>query len=110
MAYKFDDMVREIAQSEPTVLYEINQKFGDVVFASFKADGSTKTRKETRRRLDICAKWFQTMRRDVRWSRQRAYDHLAQALRCELDGIPYSIHRENAKTWWEPESNIWLPD
>jgi hypothetical protein len=44
---------------------------------------------EVKRRTDICARWFCTLRYDLGWSTMRCADELASCLRCELSGVDY---------------------
>jgi len=98
-------------REEPRLLGEVVTGVAEVVGGSFLADGSTMTRDEFKRRTQICAKWLLTLRNDIGWAAQRALDELPKALRCELDGIPYSPTREGKDTWSVDNGRdlIWLP-
>jgi hypothetical protein len=95
----------------PRQLVEVLEGMTEVVGGSFLVDGSTMTRAEVKRRSDICAKWIMTLRRDLGWSITRILDDLSKALRCELDGIPYTPSREGHSTWTQDNGRdlIWMP-
>ena len=67
---------------------------------SFRADGTTMTGAEVRRRFVLCERLVRRLRGDLGWGLQRILDHLPRYLRCELDGVP-----------WSPEERqVWIPE
>lgn len=50
-------------------------------------------------RFDMCAKIFETLRSDLKWSLPRILDQLPAYLGCELDGVDW---KPNARTVWTP--------
>ena len=62
--------------------------------------GYTNTeQKEFESRLSICLKWFMIMIRDMKWSPQRALDHLPYALRAELNGEDWEPPGQDKAVW-----------
>jgi hypothetical protein len=59
----------------------------------------SRTRAEEMRRINICLDVFKVLRGDMKWSWQRAIDHVPQYLQKVLDGDD-----------WEPEARAaWAP-
>lgn len=54
-----------------------------------------KTGEEVKRRVRLCFKWIQIMRRDLHWSFERIFDTLPLALRKELDGIKWEPSKKD---------------
>jgi len=81
----------------------ITEKFGSIIAASFNEDerqrrgqtgrvvsgGSNITTNEINRRFDILEHWTRILVGDLHWSLTKTIDHLADALRTELDGKDY---------------------
>lgn len=114
-------MMREYAD-EPGRLRMMLDAIVETVGASFVADtkpinGVIDTDRvkmpleEIKRRTEMCAKWMMILRRDYKWATHRVLDELPKALRCELDGIPYTPTREGRATWAADNARdlIWLP-
>lgn len=87
--------------------------FHDTVEQSFAEDQrhhgeffvtKTRTKHEEKRRLRICFRWFEVMRRDYSFSLQRIADELPRALRTELNGGTYSPPER--QTLWAPEGDL----
>lgn len=99
-------------REEPAQLNAVITAIAEVVQGSFFADGSTPTRSEVQRRTGICAKWLLELRKDLGWAAQRALDELPKALRCELDGVPYTPTRMDRNTWSADNGRdlVWLPE
>jgi hypothetical protein len=98
-------------QEEPARLAQLLDDLTLTVGGSFLADGSTMTKREVKRRLQICATWVLTLRKDLHWSLPRIIDELPKALRCALDGLDYAPSREGATSWGAHNARnlIWLP-
>ncbi len=96
--------------SEPKTIAEICLGIEASVSTSFVQDATTPsgliktsghiTQAEMKRRTRMCVEIFRVLRGDMKWSWQRAIDHLPVYLRKQLDG-------EN----WEPEArrSTWVP-
>lgn len=95
---------------EPVTLARVLDGFKTTVRNSFVTDWRravnpyattpNPTRAETKRRVNICYRWFMVLRADMHYSVPHALDTLPIALRAELDG-----------TKWEPPSvdRSWSP-
>ena len=59
---------------------------------------------EGKRRFNIVADWFGTLRGDLGWSLQRVLAELPRALRQTLDGDPYVPDTRHG-LWAPPKSN-----
>lgn len=95
------------------------QGIESTIWASFKVDAERRvkesglilltkravrpTEAQIKERFNICAKWFGIFRGDLKWSVQRAVDHLPDALRTELDGGQYEPPGEG-KAIWKPSA------
>lgn len=55
------------------------------------------TQAEIKRRFGICAKVFEVLRGDLKWSIPRTLDHIPIYLRNELDGDPWE---PSARSSW----------
>ncbi len=54
---------------------------------------------EEKRRADILGRWFRDLRGGLNWSIEKSLDHLAPALRTELDGGTYNPPSERQRLW-----------
>jgi hypothetical protein len=61
------------------------------------------TQAETKRRVQICVRIFRVLRGDMKWSWQRAVDHLPIYLRNELDGEDWE---PSARSSWTQPAHI----
>lgn len=52
---------------------------------------------EVKRRWAIVERWYRIMRADLGWGQAKALDHVAKALKSELDGVP----------WTPPTRSLW---
>lgn len=95
--------------NEQEQIGEVAQAIEDAVAKSFAEDRSRSTiilpsltsvsEADRKHRAGICIRIFRVLRGDMRWSWQRAIDHVPQYLRQELDG-----------TSWEPSARAaWTP-
>jgi hypothetical protein len=110
MAGEFERLTLEIWRHEPELLDEVHDNFLQIVDKSYNRRPGPHTKQAIRDRLDCAAKWFQIMRRDVKWSRQRIYDHLVDAVVSELDDVTYTIPREHRGSWASDNAPlIWTP-
>ena len=64
------------------------------------------TGNEIDRRINICYDWFLTLKSDCHWSIQKIIDHLAYALRCKLDGIPWDPKTATTEGRWATPATI----
>lgn len=90
-----EDLVRVFDALEQAIW----KSFGvDVQREPFKPPQMTGA--EIKRRFQICERWFREARADRGYSLERTLDLMAQALRCELDGVEF-----------DPETGprIWTP-
>jgi hypothetical protein len=78
----------------------VTMRFVQVIEQSFAADGSRVTGSETRRRFQICERWFRELRAEHGWSLPRILDNLPRILRAQLDGVPFDP--TNEKQVWAP--------
>jgi hypothetical protein len=62
----------------------------------------TITDREVKRRFAICAKIFEALRGDLKWSIARVLDHLPRYLRAELDGVSWMPDTRGA---WSTKPN-----
>jgi hypothetical protein len=60
------------------------------------------TQQEQKRRTEILGRWFRELRGDLGWSIERTLDHLAKALRTELDGGTYTPPVGKGNRLWVP--------
>jgi len=66
---------------------------------SFAQDGARVTQSEVKRRFELCARIFKTLRGDLHWGIERIEGHLSEYLRAELDG----------RTWEPDKREVWIP-
>lgn len=102
----FSDLV-----DKPGQIGLVTQKFEKMIFDSFAVDAARKametgskglssvTMAETKRRFDILADWFKTLRGDMGWSVSRTLDELPRALRAQLDG---EVYVPSVRSVWAP--------
>ena len=64
------------------------------------------TGNEIDRRVNICYDWFLTLKSDCHWSIPKILDHLAHALRCRLDGIPWDPKTAATEGRWATPATI----
>lgn len=57
------------------------------------------TKQETKRRFEICVRWFKVLRLEKKFSIDRCVDELPKALVCELDERKYEPH----------DRAVWMP-
>lgn len=91
--------------SSPEQLTAVAAQVERVILESFGWEAAHKlvvpvvTQPEIKRRFDIVEKYFRIFRGDLKWSVERALDHIGPALFCELvNGTPYEIPAER-DTW-----------
>jgi len=86
----------------------VAQRFAQILAASFDDDERRQgkdyakrvcTQQEQKRRAEILGRWFREMRGDLGWSVERTLDHLAVALRTELDGGTYTPPADRNRLW-----------
>jgi hypothetical protein len=101
--HPFAELSRDPARMRATMA-----RFERILEASFAFDAQRdgtdfaariNTAAEHRRRAQILAKWFRTLR-SLGHSVERSLDDLSRALRCELDGMDYQP---------PPKGRVWLP-
>lgn len=110
MADEFDKLSVELYKSERNIIPEVVCEFSKLLDITYEKRPGPTTKDAIKERLDYMAKWFFILRKDVRWSRQRVYDHLVDAVVSELDGITYKPPREYRGTWAGPSKPlIWMP-
>lgn len=74
--------------------------FERIINASFESHAVRHlTQSEVKRRFEMCAKIFETLRSDMKWSIERILDKLPIYLGCELDGADW---KPDARTLWIP--------
>lgn len=81
-------------------LKQVWKMLGTIVEQSFSTDQVQMQRitaSETKRRIDITVELFKTLRAEG-WSLVRIRDNLPHYLRCELEGIHYTIPKRNSFT------------
>jgi hypothetical protein len=93
MAYEFSSLC-----SRASDLNKVTEAFQQIIARSMDTDGCRVTIAETKRRFDICARIFKTLRGDLGWGLDRALDHIPIFLRNELDGINWNESRKR-RTW-----------
>lgn len=84
----------------------VTRGFMDAIEASFE-EGHVHvlaTKSEIRHRFDICAKLFERLRGDEKWSIARTLDMLPRYLRCELEGQSYDPKADADRVMWTPET------
>lgn len=79
----------------------VTLSFESTIAASFETHPMQHpTRDEVKRRFDLCAKIFERLRADAKWSIVRALDKMPEYLGAELSGIPWA---PDARQCWMPE-------
>lgn len=95
-------------QRDPDRMRRAVARFERILEASFAFDAQRdgadfaariNTAAERRRRAQILARWFRTLR-GLGHSVERSMDDLSRALRSELDGLDYQP---------PPKNRVWLP-
>jgi hypothetical protein len=61
------------------------------------------TRREVKRRFDICIKWFRIMRMELGWGQHRSLDVLPWVLANEIIGIDFTLE-ELRRHGWTPDA------
>lgn len=85
----------------PQEVAELAEVITGVLARSFQeANMRNPTQSEVRRRTDICLRWAAVFRGDLHWGKQRIWDTLPVALRCELLGQKYE---PSTRKFWLPE-------
>ena len=93
--------------TNPKDFKAVYHKIEAAVWKSFQEDALrvgpvTVTTAETKRRVEICAKWFKILQAEYGWSFRHALDYLGAALRAELDG--QTLSSTTKQTWVVPDS------
>ncbi len=90
---------------------QVTLKFEQLIMESFATDAGREaiakgtkgkavaTAAEIKRRFNILADWFKTLRGDLGWSLQRIFTELPFALRAKLDG---QLYVPNTRSSWAP--------
>ncbi len=82
---------------DPKQLMYAMKRFHRSVSESFRKDGIfAPTSAMEKERVAIALKWFAIMRRDMKWSVERA-----------LDNIPSAIEAEKNGGTWDPPNGLW---
>lgn len=94
----------------PRAGYHLFKRVQEIVSDSFKEDARRMGKNvsqikisqvEVKRRADIVGRWYRVMVADIRLSSVKAIDHLALALRTELDGGTFTP--PSRRRIWAPE-------
>ncbi len=90
----------EMLVSDPSKLARVTRSFEAIIAASFESHPMRHmTAAEVKRRFDMCASIFETLRVSLKWSIDRILDKLPSYLGCELDGADW---KPDARTIWTP--------
>lgn len=93
---------------EPQVIAQVYAAIEKAVTESFDRDQGALivmpgrvTQAEVKRRANICLDIFKVLRGDMKWSWQRAIDHVPQYLRLQLEGQAWE---PSARAAWAPST------
>jgi hypothetical protein len=106
----YTQVFAELEGAEKGRLRQVVDGFAETVGGSFLADKSTMTKNEINRRTEMCAEIFMEFWKDLKWSTVRSLDELPKALRCRLDGIPYTPPKGMRWSADNARDLIWLPE
>ena len=109
MIFTFKALVSELYNTEPELLLETHREFSRVVRETYAMRPGPTTSQAVEERLDRAATWFRRFKNELHWSRQRAYEYLADAVVADLDGVPYEAPRVDKKSWKPKEQLVWMP-
>jgi hypothetical protein len=80
----------ELVTADPRLRYRIAARVHQVISDSFAADKSRVTASEAKRRFGIVEQLIRELRADYGWAFERILDAMPIALRCKLDGAPWT--------------------
>lgn len=89
---------------DPKDLSKVTLAFERIIRASLESHPVRHlTDREITRRFEMCAKIFESLRSDLKWSIDRILDKLPSYLGCELDGSDW---KPDARTIWTPGDGV----
>lgn len=84
------ELLELVTSNDPLLRSRITARVQRVIADSFVADKSRVTESEAKRRFRIVEMLIRDLRSDHGWAFERILDAMPLALRCKLDGAPWT--------------------